>query len=413
MLWIHLSLYTLPSLTLTLFLLSLHLLHHHRPQAHNQSTTHRHTLNELHAPLKTLEFYNGMLAVFPPLVMPFFPTISMTFFSSKKPIFRQPRTFKSLDILLFIWIGHSPDRALSPPEIITPVVVSSLLSTLTWPSLLFLSPLFLPSTPTQTTSVLKFFFSNHSPLQFLNLHSPPIRSTPFDSRTRTFSSHILPNSLDTFFLEDCNAHHPTWDSFISPDPPGNDLFCCFTSFGQEILNDPTSPTLLHHSTGSRLSPNISLAPASLAPHCEWRTLPGLGSDHLPIEIVLPFSPLRRPNTRLPSCDVDVVNLHQAARSFSLFLVEAAKASILFGCLGRSPKAWWSQEAESAVRERRRAHSEAHPTSGPFLLRTCSASPPRLLQPQCPGNKKRALLIKEETLLEIILFFGHTITPIPT
>ena len=53
------------------------------------------------------------------------------------------------------------------------------------------------------------------------------------------------------------------------------------------------------------------------------------------------------------------NIHQAARSFSLFLVEAAKASIPFGCLGHSPKAWWSQEAESAVRERRRARSEAH------------------------------------------------------
>ena len=33
-------------------------------------------------------------------------------------------------------------------------------------------------------------------------------------------------------------------------------------------------------------------------------------------------------------------------------------------------------------------------------------PPRLLQPQCPGNKKCALSIKEKTLLEIILFFGH-------
>ena len=39
-------------------------------------------------------------------------------------------------------------------------------------------------------------------------------------------------------------------------------------------------------------------------------------------------------------------------------------------------------------------------------------PPRLFQPHRPGNKKRALSIKEETLLEIILFFGHTITPIP-
>ena len=53
------------------------------------------------------------------------------------------------------------------------------------------------------------------------------------------------------------------------------------------------------------------------------------------------------------------------------------------------------------------------TSGPLLLRTCSASPPRLLQPLSPGNKKRSLSTKEETLLEIILFFGHTTTPMPT
>ena len=55
---------------------------------------------------------------------------------------------------------------------------------------------------------------------------------------------------------------------------------------------------------------------------------------------------------LPSLDVDALNIHLAARSFSLFLVEAAKASIPFGRLGRFPKAWWSQEAESAVREQR-------------------------------------------------------------
>ena len=145
----------------------------------------------------------------------------------------------------------------------------------------------------------KILFSNHSPLQFLNLYSPHIRSTPSDSRTRTFSPDILPNSSDTFILGDFNAHHPTWDSLFSPDPPENDLFRWITSSGLEILIDPASPTLLHHSTGSRTSPDILLAPPSLAPHCEWRTLPGLGSDDLPIEIVLPLSPVRHPNTCPP------------------------------------------------------------------------------------------------------------------
>ena len=148
--------------------------------------------------------------------------------------------------------------------------------------------------------MLKFFFSNHSPLQFLNLYSPPIRSTPSDSCTRTFSPDILPNSPDTFFLGDFNAHHPTWDSLIPPNPPGIDLLRWITSSGLEILNNPASSTLLYYSTGSRSSPDISLAPASLAPHCEWCSLPGLGSDHLPIKIVLPSLQFVTPTLVLPN-----------------------------------------------------------------------------------------------------------------
>ena len=260
--------------------------------------------------------------------------------TSKKPIFRQPKSLISLVIIPSARIGHSADKALFSPELITPVVVvSSLLSTLAWPSLLFLSPLFLPRIPTQTTPVLKFFFPTTLPYNSLT-------STPLSSAALLLTLAPGPSILtsfqnfpDTFILRDCKAHHPAWDRFIPPNPPGNDLFRWITSSGLEILNDPASPTLLHHSTGKRSSPDISLAPASLAPHCEWRTLPGLGSDHLPIEIVLPFSPVRHPNTRppkfnykktrwdvyrsyiaehLPFLDLDAVNIHQAARSFSLF-----------------------------------------------------------------------------------------------
>ena len=215
--------------------------------------------------------------------------------------------------------------------------------------------------PYSAYTCVKVLLSNHSPLQFLNLYSPPIRSIPSDFRTRTFYPDVLPNSPDTFILGDFNAHHPTWDRLIPPNRLGNDLFRWITSSGLEILNDPASPTLLHHSTGSRSSPDISLAPASHAPHCEWRTLPGLGSDHLPIEIVLPLSPVRHPNTRppkfnykkaswdvcqsyiaehFPSLNVDALNIHQAARSFFPLLSRSChKASIPFGRLGRSPKAW--------------------------------------------------------------------------
>ena len=129
----------------------------------------------------------------------------MTSFSSKKPIFRQPRSFKSLVILPSVRIRHSADKALFPPELITPVVVSSLLSTLTWPSLLFLSPLFLPRTPTQTTSVLKFFFPTTLPydsLTFTPLLSEALLLTlaPGPSLRTSFQTPLTLLSLETSML---------------------------------------------------------------------------------------------------------------------------------------------------------------------------------------------------------------------
>ena len=115
----------------------------------------------------------------------------MTSFSSKKPISRQPRSFKSLDILLSVRIGHSVDKALFPPVLITLVVVSSLLSTLTWPSLLFLSPLCLPRTPTQIKSVLKFFSPTTILYNFLT-------STPLPSEALLLILAPGPSILTSF-----------------------------------------------------------------------------------------------------------------------------------------------------------------------------------------------------------------------
>ena len=138
----------------------------------------------------------------------------MTSFSSKKPIFRQPKSFKFLVIILSARIGHSADKALFPPELITPVVVSSLLSTLTWPSLLFLSLLFLPRTPTQTTPMLKFFFPTTLP--YNSLTSTPLLSealllifAPGPSILTSFLTPLTLLSLETSML----TTQPGADSF--------------------------------------------------------------------------------------------------------------------------------------------------------------------------------------------------------
>ena len=86
---------------------------------------------------------------------------------------------------------RTSDKALFPPVLITLVVVSSLLSTLTWLSLLFLSPLCLPRTPTQTTPVLKFFSPTTLLYNFLT-------STPLPSETLLLTLAPGPSILTSF-----------------------------------------------------------------------------------------------------------------------------------------------------------------------------------------------------------------------
>ena len=276
--WIHLYLspHILPSLTPTLLPPSPHLPHHHHPQVYNRSTTYHPTLKEIHAshtkkstPLRILQWNAGDLS------------------SSRRAEFIAFLSGNQYDLIFLQETHLSSTKKFQIPGYYTlsedqtfgrqgPVssgthntgggVLTLIHSDLAF-SPVSVSSLSSPD-PYSDYTCVKVLLSNHSPLQFLNLYSPPIRNTPSDSRTRTFYPDILPNSPDTFILGDFNAHHPTWDRLIPPNPLGNDLFRWITSSGLEILNDPASPTILHHSTGRRSSPDISLAPASLAPHCE-------------------------------------------------------------------------------------------------------------------------------------------------
>ena len=130
---------------------------------------------------------------------------------------------------------------------------------------------------------------------------PPICSSPTDGRTNSFSPSILPSSRNLFILGDFNCHHPLWDSKGTSDPCREEVFDWVISSDLLPLNDPDTPTLLHRSSGSRSSPDISFAPSTLAFSCSWEVLQDMGSDHLPILVSIPLSPVFRPNERpLPS-----------------------------------------------------------------------------------------------------------------
>ena len=206
------------------------------------------------------------------------------------------------------------------------------------------------------------------------MYAPPIRSSPTDGRTDSFSPSILPSSRNLFILGDFNCHPPLWDSRGTSDPRGEKVFDWVISSDLLSLNDPDTPTFLHRSSGNRSSPDISFAPSSLALSCSWEVLQDLGCDHLPILLSIPLSPVFCPNEHPPSFNFQKARWDGCASyfdshcpsaeeysSFSLssLTLNTAKSSIPFGRIKRPSKAWWSPEVEEAVSERCKAFAAAH------------------------------------------------------
>ena len=112
---------------------------------------------------------------------------------------------------------------------------------------------------------------------------------------------FLPSSRNLFILGEFNCYHPLWVSKGTSDSYKDEVFDWVISYGLLPLNNPDIPNLVHRSSGSRSSPDISFAPSSLALSYSWEVLQDLGSAHLPILLTVPLSPVFPPtNVPLPS-----------------------------------------------------------------------------------------------------------------
>ena len=94
-------------------------------------------------------------------------------------------------------------------------------------------------------------FNNSSSVSFLNVYDPPIRSSPTDGRTDSFSPSILPSSRNLFILGDFNCHHPSGTQVVLLIPAGRKY-----STGSSLLTSYPSMTLTH--------PPFSIAPLAVA-----------------------------------------------------------------------------------------------------------------------------------------------------
>ena len=114
--------------------------------------------------------------------------------------------------------------------------------------------------------------NSSSSLSFLNVYAPPIRSSPTDGRTDSFSPSILCSSINFFLLGASIAITPSGNQEVLPIPVGRKYLT-----ESSLLTSSYSMTVTHllfsiTPLGSCSSPNNSFAPFSPALSCSWEVL---------------------------------------------------------------------------------------------------------------------------------------------
>ena len=262
---------------------------------------------------------------------------------------------------------------------------------------------------------------------------PLICFSPTDGRTNSFSPSILSPPRNHFILDDFNCYHPFWDSRGTSDPRREEVFDWVIASDLLPLNDPDTPTLLHHFSGSRSSPDISFDSSTFAFSCSWEVLQDLGSDRLPILLSIPLSLFFRPNERPPSFNFqkarwdgfasyfdshcpsaeEYSSLSSVAALFTSLTLNAAKSSIPFGRIKCPPKAWWSAEVEQAVGERHKAFVAAHRSDEDRQATSLLLDAPRQSSPRLRSGRRLALLFHLGLTLNLYtLFFALSLALLP-
>ena len=85
---------------------------------------------------------------------------------------------------------------------------------------------------------------------------------------------------------DFNAYHSSWDDYVSTDPRGSALHDWMNAHTKVVQTDvsPTRAAVSDHDAGISTS-DVSLVDAVMAYRFSWKTIPELGSDHLPLLLI--------------------------------------------------------------------------------------------------------------------------------
>ena len=219
------------------------------------------------------------------------------------------------------------------------------------------------------------------PITIWNLYRPPIRSSEDDDRQDAFAPDALPNDDDTIIIGDFNAHHPQWDyNCDEADSVGQRMGDWLTRVGWTSLNNG-DPTFLSYRTGSRTAPDLAACSTGLANRSTWQLGPDLGSDHLPMLVVVRRSerpPHRIRKTRWAfhkanwvgfrdACEATLAETEPEQESVQALstrltkVIQEASARFIPKGARSDPKPWaLDPELVRAIQERRTARSQVQP-----------------------------------------------------
>ena len=192
---------------------------------------------------------------------------------------------------------------------------------------------------------------------------PPLLSSPEISSFWSTSTALTPSGAQEVLPTPARRKYSLKSSLLTSSPSMTLTHSPFYIVPLAFTSPLTSPLL----------PSLSVL------SCSWEVLQDLDSDHLPILLPVPLSPVFLPNKRPPSFNFqkarwddfafyfdshcpsaeEYSSLSSAAALFISLALNAVKSYIPFSRIKCHPKPWWSAEVEEAVSERRKIFSAAH------------------------------------------------------
>ena len=225
-----------------------------------------------------------------------------------------------------------------------------------------------------TEAISATIYTGQSSTRLVNLYVPPIRTSTLDQRSQNFDPQHLPAGRRVIVAGDINGHSPAWEAGATTDSIGELVEDWIVGSDFSVLNDG-SPTRRDFRTGGLTSPDVSLCSSALNRKITWKVADTLGSDHLPILMVIPtqrwneigakrskrliykkanWHMFRRGVVeRSEEVDWDSLSVNQAQKEFCLAVIGEAYKSIPRGSRPGA-KIWWDEELDPLFDERKEA-----------------------------------------------------------